>query len=333
MRRLLLAASSLLATAIAPAARADADPTLREETTRLMGQAQAEYDAGRFDVARGLYGQACERMHTPKCVFSLAMAEARDGYPLDAYRHFREALADPAAIPPEHRKKGERMQAEAYAKLGHIAVHAPEGAAIAIDRVELPLPVDPVVDVMPGRHFVEARLGAQHAERWVTSGAGDQAVSVELPIGAGPAGPPADPSSPSPPAATEPDRSAGPGWRWTPLRMAGAGAAGFGVVAFGLGALFHAQAQAKADHASSLVGSSAGSACASGSDAAVCSDLRDTYSAQKLDGTLTEASLIVGAVAVAFGTTLLLLPERTPQTALVPLAAPHSAGLGLRGEF
>jgi hypothetical protein len=323
---LLLALPLLFAgSRVALAADADASPV--EKAKRLLREAKDDYSAGRYEQSRAKLDEACNLAHTPNCVHNLAMAELRAGHPLEAYKHFREAFSVPTATwmqSDEAVSDARKMMAEAYAAVGHVQIRAPDGALVSVDGLPVDRTAGPV-DLAPGSHVVEAKLGAQMGRVQVEARAGavdtvtlglesPSATGAAITSGAGtPAAAPAQrdsaggPSSgPATGASVSDDRAEAGSSRpfWTTRRWIGVAAVGVGAVSFALDGVFYAQAKSASD-----------------------APTHNTYAA------LTIATVAVGSLGVAGGALLVLWPDAAPKTSVVPVVSPAYGGLLLTREF
>jgi hypothetical protein len=320
---LLLSLPLLLAGSRAALA-ADADASPVEKAKRLLREAKDDYTAGRYEQSRVKLDEACNLAHTPNCVHNLAMAELKAGHPLEAYKHFREAFSVPTATwmqSDEAVSDARKMMAEAYAAVGHVQIRAPDGAVVSVDGNPVDRTAGPV-DVAPGSHLVEARLGAQIGRVQVDARAG-AVDTVTLGLESSPAaagagasgtlvpgheGPPSSSGTPQAPGAPLPDdrAEAAGGARpfWTTRRWIGVAAIGVGAVSFALDGVFYGQAKSEHDPST-----------------------HNTYAA------LTIATVGVGAIGLAGGALLVLWPDAAPKTAVVPVVSPAYGGLLLTREF
>ena len=323
----LLLSLPLLLVGSRAALAADADASPVEKAKRLLREAKDDYSAGRYEQSRAKLDEACNLAHTPNCVHNLAMAELRAGHPLEAYKHFREAFSVPTATwmqSDEAVSDARKMMAEAYAAVGHVQIRAPDGALVSVDGLPVDRTAGPV-DVAPGSHVVEARLGAQIGRVQVEARAGavdTVTLGLESPSTAGAsatsgAGTAAAPtaqrdaaeasSGPATGAALPGDRAEGAGSSrpfWTTRRWIGVAALGVGAVSFALDGVFYGQAKSTTD-----------------------APTHNTYAA------LTIATVGVGALGMAGGALLVLWPDAAPKTSVVPVVSPAYGGLLLTREF
>jgi hypothetical protein len=320
-----LLCGSLLATWTQAARAADPDPSAVEQATRLLHDAKVDYTAGRFEPSRAKLAEACALAHTPNCVHNLAMAELKTGHPLEAYKHFRESMATPSAgwmQSADAVTDARKMMADAYAAIGHVTIRVPDGASVTLDGAPVEASQDPV-DVSPGAHLVEARLGARVGRVQLDARAGGaDTVTLRLdePSAGTAAGPPGSPAAGSPAAGSPggaeaassaasapPDDGTATGGtrRWlTTRRWIGIGVLAVGAAGFVLNPVFYQQAKNAPDPST-----------------------HNTYA------TWTLAALGLGVLGVAGGAALLLWPDAPAKTAIVPAASPGLTGLLLLREF
>jgi hypothetical protein len=328
---ILLASSAAILTADQSAYGADsADPNLRAAAI-LMHEAKKEGDAGHHDAARQLLLKACSIAPTPRCFRSLAHSELRSGHPVDSLHHFRQELAHPSVsteVPADALELDRSTMKIAYAQAGHVEIHAPEGAAIIVDGVQLaePLPPDRILDLPPGAHRLEARQGDILARSETTLPAGT-VVHVELvpqpppPVAVAPA-PPVPPVAPSavpslPP--TPPSQPPPASTWWTGMHAAGVVIAGAGVVSMVVSGVFAAQSQSAGDSVTKqqpCVGD--------------CSGLEASASTEHSASVASWAFFGVGAAALAAGAVLVFLPSHR---SIMPVASSNTVGLQLLGDF
>ena len=328
-------AGSALADDAEDVARQQADVSFREGQ-RLYKQGDYQRAWYEFSKANAIYPRA-------SLLRSLGLCELKLNKPVDALAHFRAALAAPD-LKPDQRAPTQEDIATAYALTGHITIRTNDGAAVTVDGQALAsVPKDPV-DVMPGHHVVEARVGPRSTKRDVetTAGAVQEAdIYVEGPASAAPASAPvARSAAPAPsdrptvhdlamPPAT-PEQSS----FWNARRGVGVAVAGAGLVALGLSVFFDSQASSSQSQA---VGTRLGpSDCFGSMPAPGCSSLSDAYSSQNTNATLSYLFLGVGIVGVVSGAALLLWPtskSSSSSASLVPLVSPFGGGLQLRGEL
>jgi hypothetical protein len=207
---LLLAAAGFAVTA--PPARAqDNKDAVTDMARRRFQEGVKFFDQKKYEEARAAFLQAYALKHHPAVLLNLAQSEIRSGHPLEAARHFSAYLREsPGASGPE-RSEAEKGLAAARTKLGRIHVVVPTGAEVVVDGESVgQAPFSEPIDVMPGTHTVEGKLGPRTASSQVSVQVGKSA-SVTLNLEGGGAAAPPTPvppptgAPPAPPAApTEP---------------------------------------------------------------------------------------------------------------------------------
>jgi hypothetical protein len=133
-------------------ARRDAEARFREGLTRVQ--------SGDFEAARLAFVQAYAVLKSADVLWNLALSELKSNHPLEALGHFEEYVRDARTSEPD-RAKARRYVDELHARVGRVAVDAPAGLTVVVDGHVLPqlTPLPEPIDVAPGEHFVEARLG------------------------------------------------------------------------------------------------------------------------------------------------------------------------------
>ncbi len=128
------------------------------------------YNQNNFEGARLAFLQGQAVFPRTSLLRNLALCELKTNRPLDALRHLRGYLSDPASDVRDYAKKN---LDDAYARTGHVAVRAVEGAALTIDgQLEGNAPFKEVLDVSVGKHVLETSLNDRHAKREVDAVAG-----------------------------------------------------------------------------------------------------------------------------------------------------------------
>lgn len=102
---------------------------------QLFRDAGRAYDAGDFERARALYGQAFQQKKTHDIAAMLAQSEMKLGKPCDAREHLGWAVAHfPPSLADERRARIERAYADVKRRVGALAVHTePAGASVQVD--------------------------------------------------------------------------------------------------------------------------------------------------------------------------------------------------------
>lgn len=335
--------------AFAQPASAPGSDASRTEARARFEEGLALHDAGHDDEARLKFAQAYALLANPNILFNLARSEELSSHLVDAITHFKAYDRDTTIAPADHDTARKHI-AEIARVIGHVRVEAPDGARVAVDGAPLdaPAPLADVVDVMPGKHVVEATFdGASH--RVEVSPNGGETVPARFTSGEAAVAPLPAPSvtAPAPgPVAPLANDDASPHDAnhsfWTPRNstavLLGAGA----VVAIGVGVVFSAAAandSGKADDAKSQVLAArgptanpttvcAGSVATSSPD---CQTWHDAARSGVTDRNFATGFFVGGGVlAVAAVVTLVAWPERrgagvSPAVGL--------GGAGIAGRF
>lgn len=345
VRRGMLAGA--LAMLLPLAARAEGAAAEREAQARFV-EGIARVKAGNFEGARMSFAQAYAVLPKPTILWNLALAEEKTGHVLDALGHFKEfarglQTGDDLASADKHIN----TLMEQTARLD---VTAPAGAQIIVDGIPAgTAPLDDAVDVMPGRHHVEART-AQGAKGADAEAAAGQLLHLSLVPATEPARPQAvaAPVAPStangvaaqrstavamPPAESlsehQGSRSGPPPEQVISVALVGTAAA----VSVGLGAYFALQSQNDQNAAQRFRDQFKTMYCATitMANSGTCDQWSNLVRSQGREATMATAFYIAGGVlglgAVA---TWFLWPK---ESALVPTVGPAGAGLAARGRF
>jgi len=324
-----------------PAAAAD-DLVVNEAKVR-MAEGKDLYGAGQYEAAWLKYKQACVVLKSDNCTRGLAFTEFKSKRWLDAYRHMRELLLPspkPSLTPPMVDELS-RMMREAYAKTGHIGVRADTGATLSLDGSPLLGSPSDAIDVLPGKHVLEAshlgrtrRLEVYAAEGAVVDADMTIPTTVEPSAAVPPSAPRLTPELSRPPVeGSDSGAQKSESTFWTRHRTLGAIVGGVGVASLGAGIAFQMARTSDASNAASIRASLPPGACG-GAGSSRCQALDSAYSAQTRDADLGTAFLVVGGVALAAGAALLLWPASTSSpVSLVPVMSPRSASLELRGGW
>lgn len=339
MRKVMAALGLTASLAIVCPAAADNNDVVQQSADQSLKAGLSWFKKGDYQRALLEFEKADAVYPRGSLMRNMGLCELKLGRPLDALKHFRGALAAPDTK-PEQRDLTQQDMEDAYAATGHIVVHANDGAIVSLDGEAVgPATKDPL-DVIPGAHTVEARVGSQNAKADVVARAGVIVTAdVLVPLAAAPPTQAAVPSPPSPPPSATMDVDQPPADQprgfWTVRREIGVGVAGLGVLALVGAEIFHVQAQ---NAQSNATGNAAGlqpSACNGSMAPASCSSLSGTLNGQRQDATWEAGLLVTGAVALAAGAALFLWPQSPSgtQAAIAPYATPNGSGLQVRGEF
>jgi hypothetical protein len=181
-------------------AQAQAQPTTdqaRIDAEKRNAEGLERYQRGDYDGARLAFQQAWAVLASVDLLYNLSRAEVKSGHALEAIVHLRQILRNPKAT-PDDRDKAQRLLEEANQQTAHIAIEAPAGATIYIDKIESgDAPVGEAFDVTPGKHVCEARangatrvievdasVGAVVTARFALDQARAPTVSAPVPVAA-----------------------------------------------------------------------------------------------------------------------------------------------------
>jgi hypothetical protein len=179
---------------------AHAQDTSTAEARKRFQEGVKLFDDKKYDQARSAFLQAYALKKHPDILLNLAQCEVAGGQPLEASRHFRDFLRDPATSTHPKRVEAERGLAEARLRLGRVQVRVDAAEAeIFVDEVRVGVsPLPEPYDVSPGNHLVEARLGTRNVTKSVNAPAG-HIVPVDMRFGnVQVTPPPPPPPSPKP---------------------------------------------------------------------------------------------------------------------------------------
>ncbi len=337
-----------LAMAVSVRAGAADDPVTREAQARFeegLGRLKAE----KYEDARLSFAQAYAVVRRPSILWNLALAEEKSGHPLDALGHFKDYVRQSTA--DDDRVRAQKHVDALAAQTGHIDVEAFGGTPLTVDGAAVGLtPLGEPVDVMPGKHHVEARsaLTAKSADVDVAAGqiAHVSFMTVDPPP---PPPPPAPPAEPAPQAAAAQPPAEVPGEApprdaseprspfWTPKVVTVTALGGAAVVAGGLGVYLAVQSRRNASTADGFRASNPSGAClVPTTSSSVCQQWNDAVDAQNRDALLSGVFYVSGVVLAAGAVaTWFFWPKASsgPTARVVPMIGPGQAGLGAVGRF
>jgi tetratricopeptide (TPR) repeat protein len=311
------------------------------EAQARFGEGVKAYQRGDFEHARLLFIQSLALVPRGSVLRNLGLAEMELGRLVDALHHLRAALELPD-LDPKRRSVTESDIREAYAATGHVLVETEDGATLTVDgeTVEGKAPFKAPIDVMPGRHALQASFAAKSAHTEVEAQAG-RVVTAKLPLE-----PPAPALAPQPSAAsmplTTPALKAPPIAEspsspkrpfWSVRRELGVGLVAAGLVSTAAGVYFFTQAMDAENRANAARGGLAPWSCSGPAQPPACAVANDAWSAQSTDATLNYVFLGVGVASVVAGAALFLWPDSSASVAVAPSVTPHGGGLHFRAEF
>jgi hypothetical protein len=334
MRPTLAALAVLFVIATSPGVSLAAD----SNTSDTVGEARAHEGAdalekGDFEAARLAFAQAYAVDPRPGYLWGLAVAEGKTNRPLDALGHLRIFLQSLPAGESDDRRKAEALLAEEATHVGHVRIEAPEGARIAIDggpNVGVsPLPGP--VDVTPGRHTLQAQLGAESASTAVSPGAGETVVWQLQFEHVHPVAPPRAVARTVLPAENRPTKKPAASTRW----VVSAGMLVGGLASF---AVFGGFLAASSDENSkwAVLNLETGT-CPQPPTTAQCQSLKSAADSRAADQNIAVGFGVAGGALIVAGiVNLLVWPEphrEAPRTSWAPVVAPGFAGAQWSAHF
>jgi hypothetical protein len=335
------------------AARLDAEKRLDEGLDR--------YGKGDFEGARLAFAQAYAVLTSLDLLYNLMRSEVKAGHPLEALVHIHQMLRDPKATTEDH-AKAERLLEEANRVTGHVAVEAPEGAEILLDRVPSgEAPIRDAYDVVPGKHVVEAKINGTTRVIEVDAPAGQivtarfatatgsaptvtapTPVSNTAPVPTPP--PPPPPVKPAPvrketsPPSPSPEHAASV----SPMRViVPAVIGGLAVIGLGVGIGMGAASQGEESSATNFRAQYGKGFCANQASA-TCQQYQSILGSQQQDTNVSRVMLVSGGVlAVAAAVTYLAWPgshreggsQREAEKERRVWVAPTVGGVVVGGRF
>src|SRR5580658_4364798 len=177
--RRMVAVIALLAAAIlaSPGALAQTDQATKEAESRFK-EGLAHHDAGDEEGARLSFLQAYSVLKRPNILYNLARAEQLTGHPVEAIQHYKIFVEDSAVVGGD-RDTAKKRIVELTPFVGRVTFDAPTGAELWLDGQMLPgkAPLTEAVDVAPGTHTAQGRLGDVTKTVSVTCAAGQTATA------------------------------------------------------------------------------------------------------------------------------------------------------------
>jgi hypothetical protein len=346
-----------LAVGVSHNARAQ-DAAVEREAQARFEEGIARVKTGNFEAARVSFLQAYAVLHKPTILWNLALAEEKTGKVLVALGHFREF----ARVVPvgDDRIGADKHIGELMLQTGRLDILAPAGAQVIVDGAPAGIaPLGDPVDVLPGRHHLEARTtqSTKEADAEVAAGQlvhASLVLSVDAPRPAPALAPSGALEAKTPPSTIS-------------IRNAEAAAAGqssstsralavvlvgtMGVASIGLGAYFALQSQSEASTADGFRRQNSSSYCAqvTSTNSMVCTQWNDAVESQGRDATLSNVFYVAGGVLVAGAVaTWFLWPRDSKPTdgtsasaghgppvalRLIPILEWSGAGIGAAGSF
>ena len=313
---------------------AQEDPR-KVQAESLFAEGLKLHDSNRDADALAKYRQAYGLFPTANILFAIARVEQVLGQSLAAITHFREALKSPI-VHPRNQELGKTYVAELEKKLARVTVIGPAGLKVILAGREHRLPIDGVVDVEPGAVDARGDLDGKPYAGKVETLAGTQAILEMKPVQAASsgggaavvAGPgPREGDIVTPPPPTAPTK------RWGTGQYVGAGVAGAGLVALGVGVGFIIAKGNDTDVISELEQRTGGSGCGAGTSSRACQDLEAKRDERDRNGDFAVAFFVGGGVAVIAGVVAFLVSPKastSAETVTGRTLAPRAGGFELR---
>ncbi|MCL2722902.1 MAG: hypothetical protein FWD69_00550 [Polyangiaceae bacterium] len=295
------------------------------------------YDQSSYEAARLEFLQAQSVYPRAALLRNLALCELKTNRPLEAIQHLRAYLADPEA---DKRELAKKNLEEALARTGHVNVQATDGTTLAVDGKPQPqqgnAPFKEALDVLPGKHGIEARLGNRTRSIEVDAPAGS---TVEVDLRFEP--PVVAPEKTAPSVVlssmrtlTPPPVEAERGSNNARYLVSGSLVA-LGVVGVGLGIGFTAAANSAASDVAEAKATSGTYAC-TGTTGGDCSSRKGNEDARARDSNIAMGMYIGGGVLLAAGvTTYFVWPKLVKQQlgSVAPWIGKDVAGFAYGKEF
>jgi tetratricopeptide (TPR) repeat protein len=314
--------------ALAPLSARAAEPDKTVELRFKEGVAHAR--AGDYEAALQSFQQAYAIKPVPRLLYNMAVCEEKLERWVDAIHRYHAVLDDPSTS-DQDRADARAHIAALEGKVGHIEVHAADGAGIAIDDgpVVATAPITQPLLVAPGHHVVVIRLPAGVQSTPIDPRPGET-VRLELAFQAAP--PQLAPTPLHTPEVPTPRPTQGPGV----ARIAVSGSlAVLGLVAGAAAIVVGANSATESDRANRLrqqLGATNGnnSFCA-GNSGAACNELAADNNSASSDKT-TAIVLGIGSAALlgAGVATWFLWPKpRSEAVSIAPMVGRDRVGASL----
>lgn len=318
----------------------DAEAERRGEA--LLKEGLSATKRGDFQHAQLAFLQASVLIPRGVVWRNLGLAEMKLGRAVDALKHYRLA-ASSSDLDADKRSVLQQNVRDAYAATGHIEVQANAGATVTVDGLAVADATREPIDVMPGKHVVEASsgTGGTKTARAEVDAVPNMVVTADVrvvddqPI----ASPSASatipaPVAPHPVAQHDVAPPVAPPPSWNERRGVGAALGGVGVVSLGIAAFFFTQVENDKSVARAIASGASPSACTGSAPSNPCVSLENAYASQREDANRALVFLGSGSAALVTGAALWFWPESTSSTRAVgPLIVPHGAGVEIRGQL
>lgn len=174
-----------------------------KEAKTLFEDGVKLYKAGKYEEARVKFKAAYGLKKRPSIILNLANAEVQTKRPLDGIAHFKEVLAMGDAK-PDDKDEAKQGLADARKHVGTLSIDAATGSAITVDGESRTVPVDGLIEVMPGAHTVVLAGNAQKIDIAAGQTVQVKAGAAPAPVATTPPAPTATTPPPAPTATTPP---------------------------------------------------------------------------------------------------------------------------------
>ncbi len=320
----------------------------RTEALKRFNEGVASSSRGDYESARLRFLEALTVFpERPSLLWNLGVAEMKTHHPAAAIRHLRAYLRMPAATNAD-RAKARGYLDEAARETGHVVIAVDPGAVVRLDDGAFEDAPSEPVDVEPGPHVLEARVGTSTRSASISPQAGETVTAdLHLPASSTPAEPrppegaPAPPSpgsgaalesqpAPAPPAEA-PEKTPSPMTRIVVTSALGA----FAVAGIAAGAVFLANASSEGNTGAAVVSSPPPGGCGAGASNPACASGHQAAANEASDKNVATGMFITGGVlaAGAVASWFLLAPRSDRSVGFAPVVSPAGAGCVISGRF
>ena len=313
-----------------------AQPVSEEADSRFReGMQYAK--GGKFEQARLSFTQAYAISADPTTLWNLAVAEMKTGHSLEALKHLK-SYTHGTTTDPAYLAKAPKLLEQLQAETAHVSIDAPTGANLVVDGEPLAAtaPLREPIDVTPGTHAIEARIGTRSARTSLSAPRG-QTVSVKLsldePTAAAPYVAPVPDHVAATPTVTPPppEQTSSSSTKW----IVGGSAVGLGIVSAVVGIGFVGGANSAASDLTKAKAQTP-QGCAGGlAGTSRCQDRQTAADNKSRDTNMSIAFLVGAGVLVGGGVVAMIFwPKATPNhVGLAPMLSPQTAGAAFTGHF
>jgi hypothetical protein len=330
----------ILLGALAVGAPARGDDAAQKDAQARFEEGLARVRTKDLEGALASFQQAAAILRKPAIVWNLALVEEKTNRSVEALAHFKEYLRIAPSGDPD-RPRAQKHIDGLNGATGHIGVSAPTGATISVDKGPQlgPTPLVDPIDVAPGHHEVEARLGSVVKTVAIDAVAGQ---SMQADFGGmnppGATSPQAETAAPAaePAPVPPPDTAQARPTLFTPRVITAGSIAGAALVSLGVGVYFAMASNSDASSVAGFQNSNPSTTCAKDPTVSPCPAWKSAVDAQNRDTTLSTVFYVTsGVLAVGAVATYLLWPRDSKAVSMwiLPTASPGGVGLGAVGRF